>query len=284
MPRRRRVRIREYKALYKHPLKRESSMPNLLAMMLLIVLLPATVHAYTLVDYTITGANPNMTAETIAGLGLPGYTGFTFSASLVTVQVDACQPGYYSYDDAQTCTACAAGKYSPTITAVSIDTCIPCESGKYSGTVGANSSTTCLSCPNSTYFSGSAGTSLSVCVACPANSSSYSGSKLIQACVCLPGFVGPNGGPCSICNPPDWFISVPSDSGMNFGGGGTSLYGTSFWCLYGQANPCPLHSTAGLGAYSLADCLCDAKYYGDTSMGSADLTLCQVQPNSCTLS
>ena len=229
-------------------------------MLLVLLVLPTASEAYWSVDYTITGARASWTADSIPGLGLPTYLSYTFSADPTSVQADACPPGYYSYDDAQTCTACPAGKYSSTSTASSVDTCLACEAGKYSGTVGANSSSTCINCPNATYFAGTAGTSLAVCLACPANSSSYPGSKLLQACVCLPGFAGANGGSCSICNP--------------LGGSNTS----TFWCLFGQANPCPLHSTAGMGAYSLADCLCDAKYYGDTSMGSADLTLCQVQP------
>jgi hypothetical protein len=48
------------------------------------------------------------------------------------------------------------------------------------------------------------------------------------------------------------------------------------WCLYGQQNSCPSHSKAGEGAYSLAQCYCDPGYYGDTTMGGPDLTICQV--------
>ena len=245
--------------------------------MILMLFLAPTAEAYWSVDYTITGARASWTADSIPGLGLPTYLSYTFSADPTSVQADACPPGYYSYDDAQTCTACPSGKYSSTPTASSVDTCIACESGKYSGTVGANSSSTCINCPNATYFAGTAGTSLAVCLACPANSSSYPGSKLLQACVCLPGFAGPNGGSCSICNPPDWYGTPPGDGGMNFGGDGSSTPTTTFWCLFGQANTCPMHSTAGLGASSLAQCLCNPGYYGDPSMGGPELTLCQVQ-------
>lgn len=228
-------------------------------------------EAYWSVDYTITGARASWTADSIPGLGLPTYLSYTFSADPTSVQADACPPGYYSYDDAQTCTACPSGKYSSTPTASSVDTCISCEAGKYSGTVGANSSSTCINCPNATYFAGTAGTSLAVCLACPANSSSYPGSKLLQACVCLPGFVGFNGGECDICNPPGMITS----SGMSNPWDIIAL--PTYWCLFGQANPCPLHSTAGMGASSLAQCLCNPGYYGDTTMGGPELTLCQVQ-------
>lgn len=207
---------------------------------------------YITADYTIIGASVSLTADLVGQLGLPSYTGFTFTPGATTVQAYACQAGYYSYDDAQTCTACPAGKYSPTGAATGVDTCISCESGKYSGTVGANSSSTCIDCPNATYFAGTAGTSLAVCVACPANSSSYPGSKLLQACVCLGGFSGPNGGACSPCN-------------------------SSTFCIFGQANPCPPHSKSLPMSSSLGDCKCVASYYGDTTIGSAELTLCQVQ-------
>ena len=249
------------------------------AMMLLLMITPSL--AYWAVDYTIVGTTASFTADNITSLtSLPSYTGFTFFAAPITVQADACLRGYYSYEDALTCIACPAGKFSSTDTAASVDTCIACESGKYSSTVGANSSTSCLSCPNSTYFAGTAGTSLGVCVACPANSYSYMGAKLLQACICSPGYSGPNGGPCSQCNPP----YIPDGSGgggmgMDFidGGGGGNVIEPTFWCLYGQKNPCPTSSKAGQGASSLAQCLCDAGFYGDTTMGGPELTLCQVQ-------
>jgi len=227
-------------------------MGEALGMLLVLLLLPTASEAYWSVDYTITGARTSWTADTIPGLGLPSYTSYTFSAGPASVQADACLPGYYSNDDALTCIACPSGKYSSTPTASSVDTCIACESGKYSGTVGANSSSTCLNCPNATYFAGTAGTSLAVCLACPANSSSYPGSKLLQACVCNGGWSGSNGGTCTACN-------------------------ISTFCLYGQANPCPPNSKSPPRSSSLGDCKCIASFYGDTTQGSAELTLCQVQ-------
>ena len=201
----------------------------------------------------ITGAWTNMTTSSLALAGLPAYAELLLKdESSVTVEATACQAGYYSYDDAQTCTACPAGKYSSTVTATSESTCVSCESGKYSSAVGAGASSTCIDCPNGTYFEGIAGASPAVCLACPANSSSYQGSKLLQACVCLGGFQGPNGGACTPCN-------------------------SSTFCRFGQANPCPPHSKSLPMSSSLGDCKCVASYYGDTTVGSSELTLCQVR-------
>jgi len=110
-----------------------------------------------------------------------------------TVQVDACLAGSYSGADAQTCTLCPAGKYSAAITATSSDTCVACGPGKYSNTTGAGSAASCVNCPANTYYTGSGGASVGVCVACPAFSGSYEGAPLLQWCVCLPGYSGPNG-------------------------------------------------------------------------------------------
>lgn len=116
-----------------------------------------------------------------------------------TVQVDACQAGSYSPDDAQTCTLCPVGKYSETVTATSINTCIACGAGKYQNTTGASSISQCVNCPANTYFTGTGGASLSVCVQCPAFTGSYPGSQLLQSCVCLPGYSGPNGKREDLC-------------------------------------------------------------------------------------
>jgi len=206
-------------------------------------------------EYLVYNASTmNMTEAGLLAAGLPSYDSLVFAEiglTTTTMTVSACAAGYYSPDDAQTCTACPAGTYSTTVTATSVQTCVSCESGKYSGTVGAGSSATCINCPNGTYFAGTGGISVAVCLVCPANASSYEGSKLREACVCRPGFTGMNGGNCSAC-------------------------GASVWCLYGQANPCPSNSRSLAMSSSLGDCRCRSGYYGDTTMGGADLTICQV--------
>ena len=204
-------------------------------------------------EYLVYNASTmNMTEAGLTAAGLPSYDSLVFSEDglAMTLTVSACAAGYYSPDDAQTCTACPAGTYSTTVTATSVQTCVSCESGKYSGTVGAGSSATCINCPNGTYFAGTGGTNSGVCLACPGNSSSYPGSKLQQACVCNGGFSGANGGTCTACN-------------------------VSEWCLFGQANPCPSNSRSLEMSSSLGDCRCRSGYYGDTTMGGADLTICQ---------
>lgn len=202
--------------------------------------------------YFIPGASTSMTTASLAGAGLPSYSALTLTEQTgVTVGVEACPAGAYSLEDAQVCTLCPAGKYSGTVTATSSATCVSCDAGKYSTTAGASSSIACIDCQNGTY-SETVGASLaSTCLACPANSSSYPASKLLQACVCIPGYAGPNGAACSPCN-------------------------TSTWCLFGQTYPCPPNSRSSPMSSSLAQCLCVGGYYGDTTMGGPDLTLCQV--------
>ena len=112
------------------------------------------------------------------------------------VQVEACQAGSFSLDDAQTCTLCSMGKYSGATTAVSSATCVSCGAGKYQNITGATREGQCQNCPPNTYFTGTSGESLSVCVPCPAFSGSFSGSGLLQSCVCSPGYSGPNGESC----------------------------------------------------------------------------------------
>ena len=115
------------------------------------------------------------------------------STSLVTVVAETCVAGGYSLIDSQVCTLCLPGKYSASITAVSVDTCLSCGSGMYSTAAGAVSGGTCSQCPINTYFTGTVGTSLAACLPCPVSSGSYAGSQLLQSCVCLPGYSGANG-------------------------------------------------------------------------------------------
>lgn len=223
-------------------------------------LLVATAHRaeaqQTQATFFIPNASLSMTAGSLATAGLPSYSALTLDVmGPYSLGVFECQTGYYSDADAQTCTACATGKYSGSVVASSSSVCVSCESGKYSSVLGAVSSASCLNCPNGTYYEGVAGPSVASCLACPANSTSYPGSKLLQACVCLGGFAGPNGGACSPCN-------------------------VSVWCLYGQANPCPPKSRSGPISSSLAQCLCIPGFYGDTTMGGPELTLCQVHTHA----
>lgn len=204
------------------------------------------------VRYAISNASIGMTAASLETAGLPSYSQLVVTdESAVTARADACPAGAFSLDDALICTLCPAGKYSPQGTATGPDTCVSCESGKYSLAAGASSSSTCTDCQNGTYSTTVGASLAATCLSCPANSTSYAGARLLQACVCVPGHEGPNGAACSPCN-------------------------ASVWCLNGMANPCPPNSMSSPMSSSLAQCLCVASYYGDTTVGSAELVLCQV--------
>jgi hypothetical protein len=148
---------------------------------------------YTIAAYNISNASVGLNASKIQSQ-LSNVSSVSINAtSDIYVYVETCPQGSYSIVDSQTCSACPAGKYSTTPLASSPSVCVNCESGRYSISLGASSSATCLSCPNNTYFTGTGGTNSSVCVACPVNSWSYEASKLLQSCVCNPGYSGPNG-------------------------------------------------------------------------------------------
>lgn len=115
------------------------------------------------------------------------------------------------------CSNCAAGTYSVLTASI---VCINCLANQYSTAVGANSNTTCINCPN--------------------NSSSAAGSGALTSCVCLAGFTGPNGGPCSPC--------VAGTYKINTGSAACTV--------------CPAFSTSQIASTALARCLCNAGYSG----------------------
>jgi hypothetical protein len=148
---------------------------------------------YTITSYNISGGKGTLNVSVIQATLSNVVTISLNSTSSVAVLVESCQAGTYSLLNSQTCNACPKGKYSSTVLANSPDTCLSCEAGKYSNATAAANNMTCLSCPANTYFSGTAGTDISVCVSCPANSWSYEASKLLDSCICSPGYSGSNG-------------------------------------------------------------------------------------------
>jgi len=74
-----------------------------------------------------------------------------------------CNEGYTA-DTPGRCTACAGGKYKPSLSNIA---CENCSAGTYSASV--------------------ASTQAEVCQACPQNSTSFSGSVLVDDCMCLHG-------------------------------------------------------------------------------------------------
>lgn len=77
------------------------------------------------------------------------------------------------------------------------DTCSPCPTGTYKTEKGVAN---CVNCPSGTYSTTLAATSTAMCLACPPGSTSPEQSTTEVDCVCDPGFSGPDGGLCSICD------------------------------------------------------------------------------------
>jgi hypothetical protein len=150
-------------------------------------------QSYTTISFNISGASAAWNTSTVqSSLSQVSSISLT-ETSAVAVIVETCPAGTFSVVNSQTCSACPQGKYSSTTSASSPDSCLSCESGKYSNATGASSSATCLSCPVNTYFTGTGGPKLTVCTSCPVNSESYEASKLLESCICSPGYMGPNG-------------------------------------------------------------------------------------------
>ena len=74
------------------------------------------------------------------------------------------------------------------------------------------------------------------CVPCPSNSSSPAGSIEIQACLCDPGYTGPNGGACVTCG---------ADTYKDAAGNASCF-------------PCPSNSSSPAGSIGIQACLCNA--------------------------
>lgn len=168
---------------------------------ILVVLLsacnPSQCQQYTLATFDIPGVSSKVDFASIGpsladpALGFVSVTSITYTSDKVLA--DTCPTGSFAMEASETCTMCAAGKYSSTPVATGPDTCIACEAGSYSNVTGTASKSTCLQCPPNTYFSGIGGASASACLSCPGNASSYESSKTIFSCVCNPGYTGPNG-------------------------------------------------------------------------------------------
>ena len=249
---------------------------------LLLVMIPAplcVVTQQTSVTYEITDALESLTANVLLSAVPPLdnllYVQSLTPLTLTTVLVEACDAGAYSGIDSQTCSLCQAGSYSETVTATSQDTCIPCGTGKYSNASGASSPTFCKDCPVNTYGLSTGTFSIELCLPCPTNSFSYQGSQMLQSCVCLPGYSGPNG---ELGRVTLQLVHMTNYDVMGVSGGPCFACNTSVWCLNGQENPCAPHSNASMLSSSLAQCLCKPGYFGDTTMSGVGFPmLCQVR-------
>ena len=90
--------------------------------------------------------------------------------------------------------------------------CTACGAGSYKDTIGST-----------------------LCTSCPAGSSSPAGSITQGNCVCMAGFKGPNGGPCTKCLPGEYSAAAAAS------------------CL-----TCPVNMWSYAGAQ---DCYCNVGYY-----------------------
>ena len=182
-----------------------------------------------------------------------------------------CNAGYTG-PDGGACVACDAGKYKMS---TGSDACTDCVGGKYLSFQGASHSHDCFNCPSS--------------------STSPSGSDKFDDCVCLSGFSGPNGGPCTQSGDP-----CPANSDAPEG----SMVSTACTCNAGYTGPdggtcvacaagtykagtgdaacdaCPANSASPAGSTVSTACTCNAGYTGPdggqchfvTSMGQWNCT------------
>ena len=108
------------------------------------------------------------------------------------------------------------------------DTCKPCLPGYWQFEQG---NAMCIQCTPNTFAHGEKNT---VCTACPAHSGSDIGS---HECVCVHGFAGPPGGPCSPC--------------------AAGQYSSDAKCM-----SCPAHASSRIGSAALVECQCNAGFTG----------------------
>jgi len=228
-----------------------------------------------------------------------------------SVDCAECQAGTYSArPGASSCVKCAAGKYGQYSAALQ---CIDCHANSNS----AMGSTSKLFCICNTGFTGEDGTSCgacragshkpvngsSVCILCPAskyaaaaeaatacrdcaiNSNSAPSSTQVSDCTCNAGYFGPNGEPCSSCQPGK-YKAVTGSLPCEMCPAGTFQNGTGKSKCAGN---CSANSFSSPGSDQQTKCLCNVGYTGPNgghcsacseghfkeSNGSAACTACQ---------
>ena len=221
---------------------------------------------------------------------LPGYSGANGGPCI------ACLPGTYKQiNGSSACVSCAAGKYSPTPTAISDSTCelcpsdshsaegsinvlqcmcnlgytgvppspcAPCLKGSYKATVG---SLPCDLCVSGTYLSGIAQAAATNCNACPANTTSNAGSSNITQCICIPGYSGINGEACTPCPSGTYKASNGSETCISCNAGTYSAVfaaTSSITCLN-----CHNNSFSRSRSTDITDCKCIMGYTGPDGVG-----------------
>ena len=217
-----------------------------------------------------------------------------------------CNAGYYGAVD-ESCMACPVGKFGNSSGGLTEDACFACPVHMTT----ANQATTsvadcicndgftgsfnngCVACPAGTYKDQEGNSS---CTACPPNSTTLStGSQVQSSCLCKPGFTGPAGGQCTMCEVGTYKNKTGSDSCVNCPSGSHSPEGSAdlmactcqightgndgqqcALCGYGtykdsvgsaSCTVCPSFSnTTSRGSTEVEDCICDKGYTGSVTI------------------
>ena len=149
--------------------------------------------------------------------------------------------------------ACAAGKYKPKEGTAA---CTQCVGGKHVSSSASTSIDECLACDVNTYSAADN----SQCEPCPSHSSSAAMSSVQTACICDPGYSGPNGGSCAACVGGKYkIVAGTAACTLCIGGKYSTATGamSESTCLN-----CPLHTDAPSGSGDVEDCTCNKGHYG----------------------
>lgn len=190
------------------------------------------------------------------------------------------------------CAKCAAGTYK---SAAGSAACTMCLANEFSTTVGAVSNTTCIKCPNNSISTegstqclckpGYTGDGTSTCLACitgkyktasgsavctdcvVGSHTAVTASTFATDCLCIAGYTGPNGGPCTACARHTFKNSMGTsectacDGNLSSPLGGTSCsacvagtYKSSWGSM--ACTACPPNTTSPTGSTSFAGCVC----------------------------
>lgn len=129
--------------------------------------------------------------------------------------------------------------------------CDACEKGAYKA---VNGTSACIACSRGTFSDFIAA---SACVTCPSHTSSQPGSDMLQDCICVPGFSGPDGGTCSGCPRGQYKAINGSEACVNCNVGTYQNLTNATSCTQ-----CPSLKTSGSGSAAFNDCLCIEGYTG----------------------
>jgi sugar lactone lactonase YvrE len=172
-----------------------------------------------------------------------------------SIACSSCPVGTFSPSGALSCTYCAVGFFTESLSSIS---CSPCPSGTYGSFPGAsNKSTACLDCPAGTYNELSGQTRIS-CATCPAGTASnVKGSSSSSTCVpCKPGSFSSSVGTssCTPCRAGTYTpltnaeTCIPCPRGTYLSTEGGSSLSACLSCPVGT-------STAVTGISDVADCV-----------------------------